>query len=130
MLEGPVQDRVMLEIARLGGLPQRNNVGACIDETGRPVRYGLLNTSAKQNKAIKSSDLIVPFPVLITSKMVGQWLGVYCALEVKHSEWNPNKKLDSHELAQAAYHTLIRQHGGRAGFVTGVDDVRRILMGE
>ena len=130
MLESPVQQRAMLEVARLGGLPQRNNVGACVDSTGRPVRYGLMNTSKKQNAAIKSSDLIICMPMLITQAMVGEWFGMYVALECKHSEWSPAKKLDDHETAQAAYHTLIRQHGGRAGFVTGVDDVQRILLGK
>lgn len=129
MLENPVQQRAMLEVANLGGLPQRNNVGACVDSTGRMLRYGLMNTSKKQNEQIKSSDLICCVPVLITSAMVGQWFGRYVALEVKHSDWNPDKKLDAHEAAQAEYHRVIRAHAGLAGFVTGVDDVRRILLG-
>lgn len=129
MLEGPVQKYCFVEVANLGGLPQRNNVGACVDSTGREVRYGLMNVSKKQNDDIKSSDLICVVPTLITQKMVGQWFGRYVALEVKHSEWNPDKKLDRHELAQAEYHRLVRAHGGLAGFVTGIDDVRRIILG-
>lgn len=130
MLETPVQQRLMEEIARKGGLPQRNNVGGCIDSTGRAVRYGLLNSSKKQNDKIKSSDLICCVPVFITQQMIGQFFGMYVAIEAKHSEWNHGKKLDAHEEAQAEYHRVIRAHGGRAGFATGIDDVRRILAGE
>lgn len=129
MIESSVQQRVMLEVANVGGLPQRNNVGACVDSTGREVRYGLMNVSKKQNKLIKSSDVISCVPMLVTQKMVGTFIGVYVALEVKHSEWDHNKKLDAHETAQAEYHRVVRQHGGLAGFVNGVDDVHRILGG-
>lgn len=125
-----VQPRVMVEVANLGGLPQRNNVGAYVPpEGGREIRYGLMNVSKKQNDDIKSSDVICVVPQLITQRMVGQWFGRYVALEVKRDDWNHGKKLDKHELAQLAYHDLVRAHGGLAGFVTGVDDVRRILLG-
>lgn len=129
MRESPVQQRAMLEMANNGALVQRNNVGACMDSTDRLIRYGLMNDSKKLNEQFKSSDLIGIQPVLITSKMVGSWMGVYVAIECKHSDWNPLKTLDAHERAQAAYHDLVRRHGGRAGFATGVDDVRRILAG-
>ena len=36
----------------------RNNSGAFKDQTGRMVRFGLGNDSAKINKHMKSSDLI------------------------------------------------------------------------
>lgn len=125
-----VQPRVMVEVANLGGLPQRNNVGAYVPpEGGREIRYGLMNVSKKQNDKCKSSDVICVVPTLITQRMVGQWFGRYVALEVKRDTWNPDKKFDAHELAQAEYHRIIREHGGLAGFVTGVDDVRRILLG-
>lgn len=126
MLESPVQQRAEIEIARLGGLPQRNNVGACVDDTGRHVRYGLLNKSKKQNEQIKSSDLIAPMPILITQAMVGRLVGVYGAFETKATGWHMTPG-DLHAQAQAEYHRVIRLHGGMAGFVQSEEDVRRIV---
>lgn len=127
LLENSVSQRAELEIARQGGLPQRNNVGACLDQNGRLIRYGLLNTSKKQNERIKSSDWIAPVPIVITPEMVGQTIGVYCAFETKHSGWHMTPG-DTHAQAQAEYHRVIRLHGGRAGFVTCEADVRRIIL--
>jgi hypothetical protein len=126
MRETPVQQRAQLVCAQHNVLSQRNNVGAMQDGTGRVVRFGLLNESSKQNAIIKSSDLICIQPVLITQAMVGQTIGVYVALETKHSDWHLTPG-DAHVQAQAAYHHLVRQHGGRAGFVTCEADVLRIL---
>lgn len=128
MLEGSVSDRTMLEVARLGGLPQRNNVGACLDQSGRLIRYGLMNASKKQNEKIKSSDIIAVQPVLITPDMVGQTIGVYVALETKHSDWHMTPG-DTHAQAQAEYHRVVRLHGGRAGFVTCNADLYKIISG-
>jgi len=127
MLEGSVSQQAQMEIARLGGLPQRNNVGACVDSTGRAVRYGLMNVSKQQNERIKSSDIIAPVPITITPEMVGQTFGVYCAFETKHSDWHMTPG-DTHAQAQAEYHRVVRLHGGRAGFVRCVADVQRIIL--
>lgn len=128
MLENSVSQRSQLEVARLGGLPQRNNVGGCLDQSGRLIRYGLMNSSKKENERIKSSDLICIVPITITPEMVGMTIGCFVALETKHSEWHmtPN---DTHAQAQAEYHRVVRLHGGRAGFVTCVEDVSRIIVG-
>lgn len=129
MRENPVSQRAELEVCRLGGLPQRNNVGACVDATGRQVRYGLMNKSKRQNEVIKSSDWIVIMPRLITLDMVGSMIGVFGALETKASDWSFNTT-DPHTAAQAEYHRVVRAHGGLAGFVQSDDDVRRILLGK
>jgi len=111
--------------AECGILLQRNNVGACQDKTGRLIRYGLMNESAKQNEIIKSSDQIGITPVLITQEMVGRVVGVYTALEDKRSDWHLTPA-DTHGQAQAAYHRLVINYGGYAGFVTCKADVLRI----
>ena len=105
----------------------RNNSGACIDETGREVRYGLGNTSKKRNKLIKSSDLIGITKIVITPDMVGKTVGVFTAIEVKKEAWNPNKKLDSRETAQLAFIKFVLSLGGIAGFCNNVDSLKDII---
>lgn len=125
MKENPVAQRVQLEWANLGGLPMRNNVGACEDATGRFIRYGLMNESAKMNAQIKSSDYIGITPTLITPQMVGYYLGVFTAIETKASDWKFSQA-DQRAVAQARFHDIVRAHCGFAGFATGPDDVRLI----
>lgn len=120
-----VQQQVRLKAAYVGQY-WRNNVGACLDQTGRMIRYGLANDSAKLNKRIKSSDLIGVTPVLIRPDHVGQVLGVFTAIEAKHSEWvfSPS---DERAVAQKAYHEIVRSVGGIAGFVRCVEDFERLV---
>ena len=114
--ETVVQQRAMLYMARIGGHAWRNNVGACTDDTGRLIRYGLANTSASMNEEIKSSDVIGLTPVLIQPHHVGQTLGVFTALECKPSNWKwlPS---DKRAPAQAKFHEIVKNAGGFAGFV-------------
>ncbi len=132
MLEASVSQRTELECGNLGVLAQRNNVGACTDKDGRLIRFGLMNDGRKTDQprkttvdVCKSSDWICVTPVRITPDMVGQVIGVYTALETKHSDWHLTPG-DAHGQAQAAYHRLVINYGGRAGFVTCDADVRRI----
>lgn len=116
---------VRLEAAKSGDTLWRNNVGVLKDQTGRPVRYGLANDSPAMNKKIKSSDLIGIRPVLITPDMVGQVIGQFLAVEMKHEGWKFNH-LDEREVAQKNFHDIVRANGGRAGFASSVDDYKRI----
>lgn len=125
MKETPVAQRMQLEAAQLDILTMRNNVGACQDQTGRLIRYGLMNESAKQNKEIKSSDYIGIVPTLIQPHMVGYWLGVFGAFETKASDW-VFSQADERAVAQKRFHDIVRRYGGYAGFVTGPGDVARI----
>lgn len=127
MKENSVAQRVQLEAARLGILTMRNNVGACQDETGRFIRYGLMNESAKLNARIKSSDYIGITPVQAYVEGIG-WtiLGVFTAIETKASDWQFNPS-DERAVAQLKFHDIVRQHGGFAGFATGPNDVARIV---
>lgn len=126
MLEAPVSQHAILYASELGVLTQRNNVGACIDNTGRMIRYGLLNESKKQNDQVKSSDHICITPVVITQEMVGMRVGIYTALETKKSDWHLTPG-DKRGQAQLSYHQLVKAYGGYAGFVTCNADVRQII---
>jgi hypothetical protein len=127
MLENPVQQRIRLEAATAGLQLFRNNVGACTDDTGRLIRYGLGNDSAKVNAVLKSSDLQGWQSIVITPDMVGKRIAQVVSVEVKESNWNHAKKLDAHELAQKAWLDLVIAAGGKAGFATGPADLYRIM---
>lgn len=106
MTEAEVQQATRLEAARLGWHLWRNNAGAFEDKDGRWVRYGLANESKKLNDVLKSSDLIGFDDA-----------GTFTAAECKPSNWTYNQNNDR-EAAQLEFITLVRKHGGRAGFVT------------
>jgi hypothetical protein len=115
--EAAVQVRVRLEAARLGARLFRNNVGVLMDETGRPVRYGLANESKAVNEKIKSADLIGVRPVVITPLHVGQTFGLFVSREVKAAGWRYSGT--DREVAQLAWAKMINSCGGDACFVTG-----------
>lgn len=129
--ESVVQQRARLLIAKQHGVSWRNNVGACIDQSGRAIRYGLCNDSKKLNEEIKSSDLIGVTPIFVTPEMVGSIVGVFTALECKPEGWSfpypTNKAEFARCTAQARFHDIVRSAGGRAGFVTCDEDVLRII---
>jgi hypothetical protein len=102
--------------SELGLALWRNNSGACRDQRGRLVRFGLGNDSAALCKVWKSSDLI--------GLGIG---GRLAAVEVKPAGWRYAGT--ERERAQAAFHECVRMLGGLAGFATTIDDVERILRG-
>lgn len=124
--ESAVQTQTRLALARLGGLCYRNNVGACIDDNGRMIRYGLANESAQLNKVIKSSDLIGCIPITIQSHHLGQTLGVFTAIECKTPGWHLTPG-DQRGHAQQKFIDLVRSVGGFAGFVTDPSDIYPII---
>lgn len=126
MKETPVQERIRLEAGAQNVMIQRNNVGACYDDTGRLIRYGLMNDTAQLNKRFKSSDLIGILPTVVTQDMVGSIIGRYLAAECKASDWHMIPS-DERAAAQLAYHNLVRQYGGVAGFVRSVDDFKLLI---
>jgi hypothetical protein len=115
--ESAAMAAVRLEASRAGVLLFRNNVGVLKDETGRPVRYGLANESAEQNKVIKSGDLIGIRPVLIEPRHVGHTIGQFVSREVKRAGWHYTGK--GREAAQMAWVRAIVARGGDACFCTG-----------
>lgn len=127
MQESTVQNLTRVEHCRAtNGQIWRNNSGAYQDERGNLIRYGLANESKQENELIKSSDLIGITPTLITPAMVGYWLGVFTAYEVKPTGWRMLPS-DKRAAAQAKYHEIVRQACGFAGFVTDPSDIYSII---
>lgn len=115
--EGEQQNRVRLEASKKGCILWRNNLGACLTDTGTFIRYGLANDSRAMNNRVKSSDLIGIMPVKITQGHVGSTLGVFLAREMKAEGWKYSG--NSRERAQLAYLELVMAYGGDAAFATG-----------
>lgn len=116
--ESHVDSLVMLEASQKDVVLFRNNVGACKDERGRLIRYGLANESKKMNEKIKSSDRIGWRRVLITQDMVGHTIGQFVMREIKKSAWT-GKTLSKHEQAQADFMLMGLLAGCDASFANG-----------
>lgn len=125
--ESEIQQLIQIEAAKSGCLLMRNNSGALQDATGRTVRYGLGNVSAKYSENIKSSDLVGITTITITPDMVGKQIGVFTAVEVKKEGWSIDKKLDKREQAQKNFIDWVRSRGGLAGFASSLDSLAEIL---
>lgn len=115
--EAAVQSIVRLEGARKGIHLFRNNVGACVDDKGRLIRYGLANDSKKVNSIFKSGDLIGFRPVLIKDDHVGTVIGQFVSRECKQKGWQ--YKATEREVAQLNWAQLVVSNGGDAAFCTG-----------
>lgn len=122
MSEMAVQQQLRVAAAQYGTPLLRNNSGACRDDTGRLIRYGLGNDSAKINKKFKSSDLIGIWPVIVTPEMVGRKLGVFFAVEVKAPGWK-FRDSDDRAVAQKNFGEWVQSHGGVFTFATKEADV-------
>lgn len=115
--EAAVQQAVRLEASQIGMRLFRNNVGACKDETGRVIRYGLINDSAQMNKRLKSPDLVGIKPVLITESHVGLIIGQFVGREIKKPGWVYAGT--DREVAQLACGQLLTRFGADWKFCTG-----------
>ena len=127
MLETAVQQRIRLAAAHAGLQLFRNNSGACHDQTGRLIRYGLGNDSEQVNRRIKSPDLIGWTPIFVTPDMVGKVVAVFTGIECKASDWRPGKDRQR-EAAQQTFIDLVLAAGGKAGFANDPADVYRIMQ--
>lgn len=125
--EATVQQLIRLEAPRQGAALWRNNNGACFDDTGRLIRYGLAHDSAEINRVFKSSDLIGVHPVVITQEMVGRTIGQFMAVEVKPEGWvfprPTNKKEFARCNAQRNYLNEVNRLGGLGMFAQSVQDI-------
>ena len=99
----------------------RNNRGACYDQTGRLIRYGLANESKAVDKVLKSSDLIGITKMVITPEDVGRVVAVFTSLECKKPGWKFTGT--PREVAQDRWINLIRGYGGIARFITDIEEV-------
>jgi hypothetical protein len=119
--ESAIQQRRRLNHGyKTGGRLWRNNVGVLPDESGRPIRYGLVNESAKINKTIKSSDLIGITPHLVTPDDVGKVIGIFTAEEVKEGDWKFSGT--EREMAQLNFLLIVVSMGGLAKFTKGGEE--------
>ena len=114
--ETAVQNRARLKAAKAGEYLWRNNSGVLEDQTGRPVRYGLANDSARYNKVVKSSDLIGIRAVEIQPEHVGTRIGQFVARECKPQGWVFTGT--EREIAQRRFIELVVSLGGDAAFVS------------
>jgi hypothetical protein len=119
--EASLQGALRLEAARRGARLFRNNSGACLDETGRMIRYGLGNDSKQVNAVMKSSDLIGVWPYQVQPADVGRTLGIFTALEVKAPGWKLTPG-DKRAAAQFNFIKLVASLGGFARFVSSMED--------
>lgn len=126
MSESAVQQRILLESARLGVTLWRNNVGACRTDDGRMIRYGLANESEKMNRSFKSSDLIGMTPMLILPEHVGMMVGVFTAIETKREDWRYSVN-DERTQAQQRFIDYVTQSGGFAAFCSDPSTLARII---
>lgn len=122
MNEAAVQSLIRLKAAENGTPLLRNNNGACYDQTGRLIRYGLGNDSKKINERFKSSDLIGIWPVLVTPEMVGRIHGLFFAVECKPSNFK-FRPGDERMVAQKAFGDWVTERGGIFRFARSAEDV-------
>lgn len=122
MSEANQQQLIRLAAPRHNAQLLRNNSGACTDQTGRVIRYGLGNDSAKLNKVFKSSDLIGFQTVTVTPDMIGHKLAVFMGVEVKAPGWSLRPG-DKRAQAQQSFGDWVTQHGGIFRFATKPEDV-------
>jgi hypothetical protein len=119
--EASIKNKIRLEASSKGARLWINNVGAFSTINGDFVRYGLANESSRQNKHIKSSDLIGIKPIEITQEHLGLKIGQFLCREVKRSNW---RYADTeHEKAQLNWIRLINSLGGDAAFVTSTGSI-------
>ncbi len=110
-----------------GGAFWRNNSGACYDDTGRLVRFGLGNDSAKLWETYKTGDQVFCVPVTIQPHHVGRVFGVMGMFEDKKRGWHLTAG-DKRGHAQLNALQHVQSLGGIVGFITEPDQVRKIIQ--
>ncbi len=124
MGETEIMNQVQLEASRMGARLFRNNVGLgwagrliahrggfVTLENARPLHAGLV---------VGSSDLIGWTPVEITSKMVGERLAVFTAIEVKAPKGRVTPE-------QENFLRCVKLFGGTAALCRDPDELKEIL---
>lgn len=112
MSEQSIQQNIRVQLGHGDVRLWRNNTGCLKDQQGRFVRFGL---------ATGSSDLIGLRKVTITPDMVGQEVGVFCAVEVKSPTGKPTAE-------QLRFIQCVRGFGGFAGVARSVEEAANIIF--
>lgn len=129
--ENWAQQQIRMQVFRAGAMAWRNNVGATpakikttcpkcqnrYEIKQQPVRYGLANDSMQLNAEIKSHDLILAIPRLITPQMVGTTMAQFGSVEVKKPGWKYTGM--GTEPGQAHWGALMHSIGAYSCFSTG-----------
>lgn len=117
--ETAVQAAVMMEAPARGVLLFRNNVGVLERPDGTPVRFGLANQTAAQNKVIKSADLIGWRRRSVAQLHAAgvEHVAQFVSREIKEYGWQYTGT--DREPAQAAWRDLVLAAGGDAAFAAG-----------
>ena len=136
--EAAVQADIRLAAAKRGDLVLwRNNSGAQliypVDKDGNPqyhmepsmVRWGLGNDSSKQNKRMKSADLIGILRHKVRPEDVGRTLAVFTSEEVKKPGWK-HSDASERDRAQAAWAATVAAMGGVALRVTSAEAIKNL----
>ncbi|MEO1002926.1 MAG: VRR-NUC domain-containing protein [Cyanobacteria bacterium J06638_7] len=109
--EQQIQQAIRLELGQGDVRLWRNNTGRLLDRNGRPVTFGLCPGS---------SDLIGLRRVRVTPEMVGRWLAVFAAIEVK----GPKGRLTRE---QQQFLEVVTGLGGLGGEARSIEDARGVL---
>jgi hypothetical protein len=120
--ESRQQSLIRMEAPRYRMQLFRNNVGG----QGR-LRWGLANDSEKQNKLLKSADLIGWTTVTVTPDMIGQDVAIFTSIECKEEDWSFGKDIEREE-AQLNWLELVVAGGGKAMFATRPGDLMQIAL--
>jgi hypothetical protein len=116
--EAAASVNIRLDASQNGARLWRNNVGACMTDSGTFLRFGLANETAAMNAVVKSGDLIGIRPVLVTPAHVGHVIGQFISREAKRPGWKFDAR-NEREAAQLRWASLIVSMGGDAQFSTG-----------
>lgn len=102
----------------------RNNNGACYDNTGRLIRYGLGHISDKD--LMKSGDFVGMLQVTITPEMVGKTVPIFANVEIKPADFKLKESYNqnSREFKQEAFNDFVRQKGGFGYIVRSPSDLQ------
>ena len=119
--EAAAQQRIRLEAPHHGVRLWRNNVGACMDDRGNHIRYGLANESTAMNKVVKSHDLIGITPMTVKPEHVGGILGIFTSIECKRPGWQ--YKGTAREVGQLNWAQIVIGLGGFAQFACDPGDI-------
>lgn len=117
--EAGVSARLQVEASERGWRLWRNNRGACVDNSGRHIRYGLANTSKRMGDAIRSADLIGIIPRRITFEDAGKTIGQFVSVEAKAPGVDVTRRKDKHTMGQKKWAEVVRSLGGEAIITSG-----------
>lgn len=127
--EKRIEQDIVLALAKQGTIMFKNNVGTA-------YRGKLLLTNGKRtltNPAIiryglggikGGSDQIGITPVVITSDMIGETIGVFTAIEVKKDKNGKYKATKE----QSAFIAMVKANGGIAGVCDSVEDSIELIV--